>query len=190
MAGFACDEFPAFFSRTSGCAVPARVDDAQQAAALIHSGLRLDLGSGTLIGGSLGQTESLGPGCLQPQGSYAGPCWPAKCAVATQLAAARAQRPPGHIQLPAVVDPAGLACSARLQQPVSEAVHNLMWQPLSPDAWVTAPARQACCCVSRATPDAGRPCRYQRQPLAQALHGMLARLASWPAAVGARQAGA
>ena len=32
------DEFPAFFTRASGCAAPARVDTPRQAAALIKAG--------------------------------------------------------------------------------------------------------------------------------------------------------
>ena len=50
MAAFGTDEFPAFFTRSSGCAAPMRVDGAEQAAALIRTGLGLGLGSGTLIG--------------------------------------------------------------------------------------------------------------------------------------------
>ena len=50
MAALGTDEFPAFFTRSSGCAAPLRVDSIEQAAALIRTGLGLNLGSGTLIG--------------------------------------------------------------------------------------------------------------------------------------------
>ena len=44
------DEFPAFFSRTSGCAAPLRVDSAAEAAAVAAAQRRLGLASGMLVG--------------------------------------------------------------------------------------------------------------------------------------------
>ena len=43
------DEFPAFFTRSSGCASPLRVDSTEQVASLLHAGAKLGLGSGTLV---------------------------------------------------------------------------------------------------------------------------------------------
>ena len=50
MAAYGTDEFPAFFSRHSGCKAPARADNPEQAAKLLHASLTLGLNSGTLIG--------------------------------------------------------------------------------------------------------------------------------------------
>lgn len=50
VAAYNTDEFPAFFSASSGCAAPARVDSAAQAAALVRGVQQLDLGSGVIIG--------------------------------------------------------------------------------------------------------------------------------------------
>jgi pseudouridylate synthase len=53
VAAYDSDQFPAFFSASSGCAAPARVDSAAQAAALVRSVQQLDLGSGIVIGQKL-----------------------------------------------------------------------------------------------------------------------------------------
>ena len=50
MAAYGADEFPAFFTRRSGCAAPARIDSPQPAAAMIRHSARLGLGSGAVIG--------------------------------------------------------------------------------------------------------------------------------------------
>lgn len=50
MAAYQADEFPAFFSRRSGCAAPARFDTPQQVAAAIAAAQRLALGSGLVLG--------------------------------------------------------------------------------------------------------------------------------------------
>ena len=50
VAAYNTDEFPAFFSASSGCEAPARVDNAAQAAALVRGVQQLDLGSGVIIG--------------------------------------------------------------------------------------------------------------------------------------------
>ncbi len=50
VAAYKADEFPAFFTPSSGCSAPCRVDSPEQAAGLIASSLHLGLNSGTLIG--------------------------------------------------------------------------------------------------------------------------------------------
>lgn len=56
MAAYGADEFPAFFSRASGCRAPARVDSPAQAAALVRAAFALRLApqpshcSGIVIG--------------------------------------------------------------------------------------------------------------------------------------------
>ena len=49
MAAYGADEFPAFFTRHSGCRAPARVDTPPEAAALIAAAQRLGLGSGMVL---------------------------------------------------------------------------------------------------------------------------------------------
>ena len=46
--GYGVDEFPAFFTRQSGCGVPGRVDSPREAAAVVKAGRRLGLG-GTVL---------------------------------------------------------------------------------------------------------------------------------------------
>jgi pseudouridine-5'-phosphate glycosidase/sugar/nucleoside kinase (ribokinase family) len=43
------DEFPAFFTRRSGCPAPTRVETAHEAAAVVHASSTLGLSSGTLV---------------------------------------------------------------------------------------------------------------------------------------------
>ena len=50
VAAYGADEFPAFFTRRSGCAAPARIDSPQLAAAMIRHNAQLGLGSGAVIG--------------------------------------------------------------------------------------------------------------------------------------------
>lgn len=50
VAAYGADEFPAFFTRRSGCRAPARVDTPQQAAAMIAASQRLALGGGMVLG--------------------------------------------------------------------------------------------------------------------------------------------
>ena len=47
--GFGTNEFPAFFSRSSGLAVDARVDTVEQAAAIVRTHWEMGLGSGVLL---------------------------------------------------------------------------------------------------------------------------------------------
>ncbi|XP_044478871.1 pseudouridine-5'-phosphate glycosidase-like [Mangifera indica] len=49
VAAYKTHEFPAFFTETSGCKVPCRVDSPQECARLIDANLKLKLGSGILI---------------------------------------------------------------------------------------------------------------------------------------------
>lgn len=50
VVAYGTDEFPAFFTRSSGCRAPCRVDSPQECAALIQSGVQLELQSGVLVG--------------------------------------------------------------------------------------------------------------------------------------------
>ncbi|CAD7705305.1 unnamed protein product [Ostreobium quekettii] len=50
VAAYGSDDFPAFFTPSSGCRAPARVDTPEEAAALMHASLRLGLGSGVVLG--------------------------------------------------------------------------------------------------------------------------------------------
>jgi pseudouridine-5'-phosphate glycosidase len=50
VVGWETNEFPAFFSRSSGLPVPARVDTPEQAAQLIHAHWRLPRAGGVLVG--------------------------------------------------------------------------------------------------------------------------------------------
>ena len=47
--GYQCDEFPAFYSRSSGLRVPARADSAEQVAAILAARWRLSLKGGVLV---------------------------------------------------------------------------------------------------------------------------------------------
>lgn len=49
VAAYGADEFPAFFSRHSGCKAPCRVDTPEQAARLIRAGHDLQLDTGLLL---------------------------------------------------------------------------------------------------------------------------------------------
>ncbi|WOK96656.1 hypothetical protein Cni_G05363 [Canna indica] len=49
VAVYKSNEFPAFFSGTSGCKVPCRLDTPQESARLIYANMKLGLGSGLLI---------------------------------------------------------------------------------------------------------------------------------------------
>jgi pseudouridine-5'-phosphate glycosidase len=47
--GYGTDEFPAFYTRTSGLSVDARADSAEEAAAIIHAGLQMRQPGGMLV---------------------------------------------------------------------------------------------------------------------------------------------
>nr|CAD1835537.1 unnamed protein product [Ananas comosus var. bracteatus] len=49
VATYKADEFPAFFTESSGCKVPCRLDNPEDSAKLINANLNLKLGSGILI---------------------------------------------------------------------------------------------------------------------------------------------
>jgi len=49
VCAYGTDEFPAFFTRRSGCAAPARVDSPEEAAAVIKAGLDLNLANGSVF---------------------------------------------------------------------------------------------------------------------------------------------
>ena len=50
VAGYGVDEFPAFFTRHSGCKAPTRFDTPRQIAAAIHAARQLELENGMVIG--------------------------------------------------------------------------------------------------------------------------------------------
>lgn len=50
VVAYGVDEFPAFFTRASGCPAPSRVDTPAQAAAVVGALRRLRLGSGMVLG--------------------------------------------------------------------------------------------------------------------------------------------
>ncbi|XP_077214471.1 indigoidine synthase A family protein isoform X2 [Tasmannia lanceolata] len=50
VAAYKTQEFPAFFTESSGCKVPCRLDSPEDCAQLIEASLKLELGSGILIG--------------------------------------------------------------------------------------------------------------------------------------------
>jgi len=49
VAAFGTDEFPAFFTRHSGCKAPCRFDTPEQVANAVHAIHRLNLGSGLVV---------------------------------------------------------------------------------------------------------------------------------------------
>lgn len=62
VVGYGTDEFPAFFTRSSGCAAPSRVDTPREAAALVKAGRRLGLG-GVVFGVPIpAEGEAVGAG--------------------------------------------------------------------------------------------------------------------------------
>lgn len=58
MAAYGADEFPAFFTRRSGCKAPCRVDTPQQAAALVAAARRLALGCGLVLAVPIPQAQA------------------------------------------------------------------------------------------------------------------------------------
>eukprot|EP00803_Ostreobium_quekettii_P009751 evm.model.scf_3230.2 EVM.evm.TU.scf_3230.2 scf_3230:13718-15456(-) len=50
VAAYRSDYFPAFFTPSSGCKAPARVDTPQEAAEMMHASLRLKMGTGIVLG--------------------------------------------------------------------------------------------------------------------------------------------
>eukprot|EP00966_Prymnesium_polylepis_P008396 193585-Prymnesium_polylepis.1 len=50
VVGLGCDEFPAFFTRSSGCAAPTRAEGAREIAQAIDAAEALRLESGMLVG--------------------------------------------------------------------------------------------------------------------------------------------
>lgn len=50
IVGYGTEEFPAFFMSRSGCKVPCRVNTPNECAEIIDASLKMDLGSGVLIG--------------------------------------------------------------------------------------------------------------------------------------------
>lgn len=57
--GYGCDEFPAFYQRSSGLAVSARIDTAEQAAKIIRSQELLGLQTGIVIAAPIPETDAI-----------------------------------------------------------------------------------------------------------------------------------
>lgn len=58
VAAYKTNEFPAFFTASSGCKVPCRVDTPEECASLIEANIKLKVGSGILIGVPIPQEQS------------------------------------------------------------------------------------------------------------------------------------
>jgi pseudouridine-5'-phosphate glycosidase len=57
--GYQTDELPAFYSRTSGLPVTARIETPQQAAEIVRASLRLKMGHGVLLGVPVPEADAL-----------------------------------------------------------------------------------------------------------------------------------
>jgi pseudouridine-5'-phosphate glycosidase len=57
--GYQCDEFPAFYSRSSGLRVPARADDPEEIAAILGARWRLSDGGGALIANPIPSADEI-----------------------------------------------------------------------------------------------------------------------------------
>jgi pseudouridine-5'-phosphate glycosidase len=66
VVGLATDDFPAFYSRSSGLAVPHRVDDEVAAAAVIMAHRRLGLSAGVLIANPIPATDEISLDEMEP----------------------------------------------------------------------------------------------------------------------------
>ena len=79
VAAYGVDEFPAFFTRHSGCRAPCRMETPEQVAAAIEAGARLGLGSGMVLGARVAaapaagwqRVGAVGPGALHESGLFA-----------------------------------------------------------------------------------------------------------------------
>jgi len=57
--GYQCDEFPAFYSRSSGLRIPARADDPEEIAAILAARWRLSDGGGALIANPIPSADEI-----------------------------------------------------------------------------------------------------------------------------------
>jgi pseudouridine-5'-phosphate glycosidase len=89
--GFGTDEFPAFYSRTSGLSVDARADSAEEAAAIIHAGLQMRRPGGMLVTVPVPAGSALSPEYVE-------------AAVASALSEAQARSIEGSASTPFLLD--------------------------------------------------------------------------------------
>ncbi len=66
VVGYGTDEFPAFFSRHSGHAVPMRCDTAAELAALMHAKWQMDLKGGVVVANPIPQEAEIAAGEIAP----------------------------------------------------------------------------------------------------------------------------
>jgi pseudouridine-5'-phosphate glycosidase len=89
--GYGTDEFPSFYSRTSGLSVDARADSAEEAAAIIHAGLRMRQPGGMLVAVPVPAGSALSPEYVE-------------AAVASALSEAQARSIEGSASTPFLLD--------------------------------------------------------------------------------------
>lgn len=63
--GFGCDELPAFYTRTSGCPAPLRLDEPSEVAALMHAQWDLGLSSGVLVANPVPEADAMDPAQIE-----------------------------------------------------------------------------------------------------------------------------
>jgi pseudouridine-5'-phosphate glycosidase len=61
VVGYGCDEIPAFYTRTSGCPVPLRLDHPSEVAALLDAQWSLGLRTGVLVTNPIPETHAMDP---------------------------------------------------------------------------------------------------------------------------------
>jgi pseudouridine-5'-phosphate glycosidase len=89
--GYGTDEFPAFYSRTSGLAVDARADSAEEAAAIIYAGRQMGRPGGMLVAVPVPAGSALAPEYVE-------------AAVASALSEAQARSVEGSASTPFLLD--------------------------------------------------------------------------------------
>ena len=65
--GYQCDEFPAFYSRSSGLRIPARADDPEEIAAILAARWRLSDGGGALIANPIPSADEIPAAKIEAQ---------------------------------------------------------------------------------------------------------------------------
>ncbi len=63
--GYGCDELPAFYTRTSGCPAPLRLDTPEQVAALMHAQWELGLDTGVLVANPILPDDAMDPDLVE-----------------------------------------------------------------------------------------------------------------------------
>jgi pseudouridine-5'-phosphate glycosidase len=91
VVGYGTDEFPAFYSRTSGLSVDARADSPEEAAAIFHAGLRMRQPGGMLVAVPVPADSALSPEYVE-------------AAVASALSEAQARSVEGSASTPFLLD--------------------------------------------------------------------------------------